>query len=272
MKAWKAHDWSWNIEGLSLHHYTTGGWPPSYPSKGFDEGGYARLVKATLGVDGLIAGHSAIMDKYDPDKKVALAVDEWGVWLAPTPGTNPGFLQQQNSMRDAIIAALHLNIFARHADRVRITNIAQMANVLQAIILTDGPKMVLTPTYHVFKMYLPFQDATLIPVRFDAGTYTQGDIRLPRVDAVAVRDKAGKLWLALTNLDPNHPARINASFAGLQVRAAQGEVLTAPRVDSNNSFDAPMIVVPRPLAGKAAKGGVQIELPSKSVAVLQIEG
>jgi alpha-L-arabinofuranosidase len=272
MKAWKAHDWSWNIEGLSLHHYTTGGWPPSYPSTGFDEGGYARLVKETLGMDGLIAKHATIMDKYDPEKKVPLAVDEWGVWLAPTPGTNPGFLQQQNSMRDAIIAALNLNIFARHADRVRMTNIAQMANVLQAMILTEGDKMVLTPTYHVYRMYLPFQDATLIPVRFDAGVYSHGDIKLPRVDAVAVRDKAGKLWLALTNLDPNRPVRVDASFAGLQVRSARGEVLTAPRVDSDNSFDAPTNVVPKPFAGKAVKGWAQIDLPGKSVAVLQIEG
>jgi alpha-N-arabinofuranosidase len=121
-------------------------------------------------------------------------------------------------------------------------------------------------------MYLPFQDATLIPVRFDAGVYSHGDVKLPRVDAVAVRDKAGKLWLALTNLDPNRPVRVDVSFAGLQVRSARGEVLTAPRVDSNNSFDAPTNVVPKPLVGKAVKGSAQIELPGKSVAVLQIEG
>jgi alpha-N-arabinofuranosidase len=271
MKAWKAHDWSWNIEALSLHRYTVGGWPPSYPSTGFDETAYAKLVKETLGMDGFIAKNAAVMDKYDPEKKVAIAVDEWGVWLAPNAGTNPGFLQQQNSMRDAIIAALNLNIFARHADRVRMTNIAQMANVLQAMILTDKDKMVLTPTYHIYKMYLPFQDGTLVPVSFDAGSYAQGDIKLSRVDAVAVRDTAGKLWLAVTNLDPSRPVRIDARFAGLQVRSARGEVLTAPRVDSVNSFDAPNAVVPKPFAGKPGKGGVTLELPSKSVAVVQIE-
>lgn len=194
-----------------------------------------------------------------------------GAWLAPNPGSNPGFLQQQNSMRDAILAALNLNIFARHADRVRLTNIAQMVNVLQSMILTDKEKMVLTPTYHIYKMYLPFQDATFVPVKFDAGVYTQGNVTLPRVDAVAVRDMAGRLWLAVTNLDPSKPVRITARFPGLQARGARGEVLTAPRVDSVNSFDAPNVVTPKPFAGKANKGDITLELPGKSVAMVQIE-
>ena len=139
-------------------------------------------------MNNLIATHSAIMDKYDPEKKIALVVDEWGVWYAALPGSTPGFLAQQNSLRDAILAALNLNIFARHADRVRGANIAQMVNVLQAMILTDKEKMVLTPTYHVFRMYVPFQDATVVPVTFDAGRYTHRDLTLPRVDAIAAKD------------------------------------------------------------------------------------
>jgi alpha-N-arabinofuranosidase len=130
------------------------------------------------------------------EKKVALVVDEWGAWHAPLPGTNKDFLVQQNSLRDAILASLNLNIFARHADRVRMANIAQMINVLQAMILTDKEKMVLTPTYYVFKMYVPFQDATFVPVDFDPGTLHRRDgITLPRVDALAARDASGKLWL-----------------------------------------------------------------------------
>ena len=179
-----------------------------YASVGFGEDEYAEILQATLEMDGLIDKHSAIMDKYDPQKKVALVVDEWGAWYAPAARhPHPGFLVQQNSLRDALLAALNLNIFARHADRVRMANIAQMVNVLQAMILTDKEKMVLTPTYHVFKMYVPFQDATFVPVTFDAGTYTHGDITLPRVDAIAAKDAGGKLWLALTNLDPNQPGR-----------------------------------------------------------------
>ena len=170
MKAYQQHTWSWDINGLSMHNYTVVHWPPSYASVGFGETEYSQILKSTLEMDGLINKHSAIMDKYDPDKKVALVVDEWGGWYAPMPGSNPGFLVQQNSLRDAILAALNLNIFARHADRVRGANIAQMINVLQAMIITDNEKMVLTPTYYVFKMYVPFQDATLVPVTFDAGT------------------------------------------------------------------------------------------------------
>ena len=138
------------------------------------------------------------MDKYDPEKKVALIVDEWGAWYAPLPGTHQGFLVQQNSLRDAVLAALNLNIFARHADRVRGANIAQMINVLQAMILTEKEKMVLTPTYYVFKMYLPFQDSTFVPVTFNAGTYKHGDFTLPGVDAMAARGKDGRLWVEIS--------------------------------------------------------------------------
>lgn len=271
MAAQKGHDWAWNIEGLSLHSYTTGGWPPSYSSTKFDETAYAKLLKETLGMDGLITKHAAIMDKYDPEKKVPLAVDEWGVWLAPLEGTNPGFLVQQNSMRDALVAALNLNIFARHADRVRITNIAQMINVLQAMILTDKDKMVLTPTYHVYKMYLPFQDATFVPVSFDAGTYTQGDITLPRIDAIAARDTQGKLWLAVSNLDPVKSAGIRADIAGVKAASATGQVMTAPRVDSINTFDAPNAVVPKPYSAKAGAGGLMLQAPPKSVMVIRLD-
>ncbi|AJP72508.1 alpha-N-arabinofuranosidase [Sphingomonas hengshuiensis] len=271
MKAYKGHNWAWSIEGLSLHSYTTAGWPPSYASENFDEGAYARLVKATYAMDGMITKHSAIMDKYDPEKKVPLVVDEWGVWLKPTAGTNPGFLQQQNSMRDAIIAAVNVNIFARHADRVRMTNIAQMINVLQAMILTDKDKMVLTPTYHVFKMYLPFQDATFVPATFDAGTYKEGDVTLPRIDAIAARDTGGKLWIAVTNLDPRNPAQVRASVAGVKLRSVSGQLLTAPRVDSVNSFAAPNAVAPKPYSAKASGDGITLEVPAKSVLVVQVE-
>jgi alpha-N-arabinofuranosidase len=203
MKAHQDHEWSWDITGLSMHSYTVVRWPPSFASVGFGETEYSQILKSTLDMEDLVSKQSAVMDKYDPQKKVALVVDEWGAWYAPSPGTNPGFLMQQNSLRDAILAALNLNIFARHADRVRMANIAQMINVLQAMIVTDREKMVLTPTYHVFKMYAAFQDATFVPVTFDAGTYTLGNISLPRVDAIAAKDTTGKLWLAITNLDPN---------------------------------------------------------------------
>ena len=270
MKAYQSHTWSWDMNGLSMHYYTLVKWPPSYASVGFGETEYAQILKSTLEMNDLIAKHSAIMDKYDPQKKVALVVDEWGGWYAPLPGSTPGFLVQQNSLRDAILAALNLNIFAQHADRVRMANIAQMINVLQAMILTDKEKMVLTPTYYVYEMYVPFQDATFVPVTFDAGTYTHDGITLPRVDAIAAKDKAGKLWLAITNVDPNQSAELEVSLAGINAKSAAGETLTAPKVDSVNTFDAPNTVVPKPISAKAQDGKLTLELAPKSVTVIAV--
>jgi alpha-N-arabinofuranosidase len=238
---------------------------------GFGETEYSQILKSTLEMEDLVKKQAAVMDKYDPQKKVALVVDEWGAWYAPLPGTNPGFLVQQNSLRDAILAALNLNIFARHSDRVRMANIAQMINVLQAMIMTDKEKMVLTPTYYVFKMYMPFQDATFVRVAFDAGTYTHGSISLPRVDAIAARDTAGKLWLEITNLEPNQAVEIEADLAGIPAKSAAGETLTAPKVDSVNTFDAPNMVVPKPVSAKIQSGKLVLKLEPKSVTVVSVE-
>ena len=211
------------------------------------------------------------MGQYDRQHRVKLIVDEWGAWYAKLPGTKEGFLAQQNSQRDAVLAALNLNIFARHADRVRMANIAQMVNVLQAMILTDKEKMVLTPTYHVFKMYVPFQDATFVPVTFEAGTYTHGDVTLPRVDAIAAKDTAGKVWLAMTNIDPNQPVTIQAGFAGLTPKSAAGETLTAPKVDSVNTFEAPNTVVPKPIGATIQGHTLALTLAPRSVTVIAVE-
>jgi alpha-N-arabinofuranosidase len=270
MKAWEKRQWSWDMQGLSLHNYTVINWGNKFASVGFGEKEYGQILKETLKMEDLVNKHSAIMDKYDPQKKIALIVDEWGSWYAPLPGSNPGFLVQQNSIRDAILAALNLNIFARHAERVRGANIAQMINVLQAMIMTDKEKMALTPTYHVFKMYLPFQDATFIPVTFNAGTYTNGDITLPRVDAIAAKDTSGKLWVALTNIDPNNAAEIEASFIGMNANSATGETLTAPKVDSVNTFEAPNTVAPKPISAKVQGGKLVIKLEPKSVTVVSL--
>jgi len=271
MKAYQHRSWSWDINGLSMHNYTVVKWPPGYTSVGFGETEYSQILKSTLEMGDLIRKHSAIMDIYDPDKKVALAVDEWGGWYAPLPGSNPGFLVQQNSLRDAILAALNLNIFARHADRVRMANIAQMINVLQAMIMTDKEKIILTPTYYVFKMYVPFQDATFVPVNFDAGSYTHGNMTLPRVDAIAAKDANGKLWVEITNLDPNQAVEIEANLAGVTAKSAAGETLTAPKVDSVNTFASPNTVVPKPVSAKIQSGKLALKLEPKSVTVVSVE-
>jgi alpha-N-arabinofuranosidase len=186
------------------------------------------------------------------------------------PGSPAGFLVQQNSLRDAILAALNINIFTRHAERVRGANIAQMINVLQAMIMTDKEKMILTPTYHVFRMYVPFQDAIVVPVAFDADRYTHRDITLPRVDAIAAKDGAGTLWMALTNIDPMRPVDIAARVSGAAVRTATGEVLTAAAVDSVNTFEAPRTVIPQPISARVQGDQIVVTLPPKSVAVLSV--
>ena len=271
MKAWQNRQWSWDLQGLSLHNYTVVSWDHKLASVGFGESEYSRILKATLEMEGLVSKYSGIMDKYDPQKNIALVVDEWGSWYASLPGANPGFLVQQNSIRDAILAALNLNIFARHADRVRMANIAQMINVLQAMIMTNKEKMVLTPSYYVYKLYLPFQDGSFVPVDFNAGVYTHGEISLPRLAAIAAKDSSGKLWLGITNLDPNRSSDIEVTVAGLTPKKAIGQTLTAPKVDSVNTFESPNTVVPKAISAKVEGGMLTLKLEPKSVTVISVE-
>lgn len=272
MKAWTQKPvYGWDISGLSLHYYSGGSKGVlASPSSGFGEDEYAAALKSTLQMEQLIRQHSAIMDKYDPAKKVGLMIDEWGLWAAPIAGTNFMFMKQNGSLRDAVVAAVNLNMFARHADRVRMANIAQMVNVIHSLILTEGPKMVRTPTYHVYRMYLPFRDAQLLPVELTPGTYRVGAISLPQVDAVAARSRDGKVWLALTNLDANQASHITIRVPGVVAASAKGQSLTADRVDTINSFERPDAVVPRPLAVGIHAGVLTIHLPPKSVNVVEL--
>ena len=261
------------VDALSLHYYTTpGGWPPKASAIEFDEAAWAETLAGAWKMDELITKHTAIMDKYDPDKKIFLAVDEWGTWYGQDPGTHPGFLRQQNSLRDALVAAIHLNIFAKHADRVRMTAIAQMVNVLQAMILTDGPKMVLTPTYHVFKMYKPYMDGKVLPIELTSPWYNKNQWTMPAVSASAVRDTAGVVHVALANADPDQRMTVSATLTGLTATSATGQVLTAPAINALNSFDAPNTVVPAAFNGAQVSGGtLTVTLPAKSVVMLELK-
>ncbi|MBP2161631.1 MULTISPECIES: alpha-N-arabinofuranosidase [Asticcacaulis] len=272
MEASTKQIFSWTLDGLSLHYYSGyNQWPPHYSGEGFGEDEYAHVIKSAYKMDELVTKHSAIMDKYDPKKKVILAVDEWGTWYTAAKGSNPRFLQQQNSQRDAIVAAVTINIFTRHADRVRMANIAQMINVLQAMILTEGDKMVLTPTYHVFKLYVPFQDATFLPVQYDAGTYTFNGVTLPALDVTAAKGKDGKVYVSLTNINPKAPAEIDLAALGLKAKGAKGETLAAPKIDSINTFDNPNVVAPKAISAKAQGGKLVLKLPPQSVTVVALD-
>lgn len=266
MKDWTLKSWSWGLEGISLHSYT---WPKKAErATGFNAFQYAELLKSTLWMEELVTKHSAIMDKYDPEKKLGLFVDEWGTWFKEEEGAAHASLYQQSSQRDAIVAALNLNIFARHADRVRGANIAQTINVLQSVILTDGDKMLLTPTYHVFRMYTPFQDAKIVPMTYEAGTYQEATITLPRLDAMAAVGKDGKLWLSLTNLDPRQPLKITPTVAGYSLKGAKGETLAGDDMGAFNTFAAPTRVKPQ---AAVVKADGTLELPAHSVTVIGLD-
>jgi len=265
-------DASRRFDGFGIHYYT---FPDGIDNKksatDFDETSWARTMAETLKIDGYIQKHAAIMDKYDPKKRVAMAVDEWGTWWAATPGSPRGFLQQQNTMRDAVVAALNIDIFTRYGDRLRMANIAQMINVLQAMILTDGPKMVLTPTYHVFEMYKPFQDAVSLPIELTTPDYEQGGYKVPAVSAAAARGKDGLTYVALTNVDPRKPATLTMTIAGASATQVSGRVLTAPTIQSYNDFAHPEVVRPAAFTGATLSGDtLRVELPAHAVVVLTL--
>ena len=262
-----------NMNALSLHYYVipTGSWKTKGSATQFSEQLWADTMVAALKMDELVTKHSAIMDKYDPEKKVGLYVDEWGVWHDVEPGTNPGFLYQQNTLRDAVVAGATLNIFHKHADRVRLAAIAQMVNVLQAMILTDGDKMVLTPTYWVFDLYKPFQGATSLPLEINSPAYVMGKSSVPAVSASAGKDAAGVVHVALVNLDPNKSATVTIKLSGVAGKTAKGRVLTASTMSAHNTFDAPNAVKPAAFTNASIKDDVlTATLPSKSVAVLDL--
>ncbi len=262
------------MNGLALHYYTVAGeWTDRGLATGFDEARWHVTLRRALDIEGLIARHSAIMDRYDPSGAVGLVVDEWGTWYDVEPGTNPGFLYQQNSLRDALVAALHFNIFHRHARRVSMANIAQTVNVLQAMILTDGPRMLLTPTYHVFEMYKVHQGASALPVALDSPDYALGGAAIPAVSATASRDAGGTVHLSLVNTDPARPAEVACRICGPAGSRARGRIITAPAMDAHNTFDRPAVVAPADFSGfSVTAGAAALSLPPKSVVTLAFVG
>jgi alpha-L-arabinofuranosidase len=262
------------MNGVSVHYYTLPSWT-NWSAKGssteFNEHDWMATISRTLGMDGILSRHSAIMDRTDPRKRIGLIVDEWGNWYDVEPGTNPGFLYQQSTMRDAITTALNFNIFHRHADRVAMANIAQMVNVLQSMILTDGPRMTVTPTYWVFDLYKVHQDATFLPVSLLTPDYKLGDQTIPMIDATASRDASGKTHLSLVNVDPNVAVTVSCELRGLKPGSVSGRILTAPEMNSHNTFDAPNTVAPKPFTGASLLNGrLNVIMPAKSVVTLEL--
>jgi len=263
----------WNMWGISLHYYTvpTGDWGHKGSATGFTEAEYMETMIKCLKMEELVNKHSAIMDKYDPKKHVALVVDEWGVWTDVEPGTNPGFLYQQNSMRDALIAATNLNIFNNHCDRVKAAALAQTINVLQSLILTDKEKMLLTPTYHIFDMYKVHQDAKYLPVQLITPDYVIGDKKIPAVNVSASQDAAGKVHISFANLDLHKDIKTSISLKDIKWSSVSGQILTSANITDINTFDKPSTVSLKDFKGAKKDGdNLVVVLPAKSVVTVEL--
>ncbi|MFC6998380.1 alpha-N-arabinofuranosidase [Rufibacter roseus] len=260
------------ISGMALHHYSVIDWDKKGPAATFTEQQYFTTLQRAWQMEELVTKHSAIMDKYDPQKNIALVVDEWGGWYDVQPGTNPGFLFQQNTIRDAMIAGMTLNIFNNHAERVRMANLAQAINVLQAVILTDEEKMILTPTYHVMEMYNVHQDATLIPLNLKTTDFVQGQEKLPAVTGSASKDASGRTHISFTNIDSRKNQKVTLELKGSKLSSVTGRVLASKAIQDHNTFQEPDKVKPAPFKdAKLKKNTLEVTLPPASVVVLELK-
>lgn len=274
MKKWKGVD-GWlqgYISGYSLHFYTVNDWNKKGSATQFTEKDWFATLSKTLEMEKLVKNHSAIMDKYDTEKRIGLIVDEWGNWFDVEPGTNPGFLYQQNSLRDAMVAAVNLNIFHNNCDRVKMSNIAQMVNVLQAMILTKESEIVLTPTYYVFKMYSVHQDAVMLPVSVQCESYTNETNSIPSLNVSASKDKQGKIHISAANLHPTKSQKLSCELKGTTGSAISGEIITAETINAFNDFGKAEDVRIQEFKGaKLQKGILTVTLPAKSIVTLEVK-
>jgi len=286
------HNAANQMQGISLHYYTVSGWNgPKGAALGFSDDDYYWTLGKCLEIEDVIKKHKAIMDKEDPRRRVGLMVDEWGTWWDEEPGTIRGHLYQQNSMRDAMVAALSLNVFHRHTDRVRMANIAQVVNVLQSMILTDqkdGGHMVLTPTYHVFQMYTPFQESTYLPLdlnceemkvqhdwkkAIDETNTEKGYRTLPLISASAAKTADGTIVLSLVNVSLKQSQELAITLEDFAGKSVSGRILSSKSALDYNDFENPAKVAPVAFNGAKIdkKGKLIVKLPAKSIVVLSVK-
>ncbi len=257
--------------GISLHYYTTY-WEKKGSATKFGEKEYFETLERCLNVETALDRHINVMDKYDPEKRIALVVDEWGTWWDVEPGTNPGFLFQQNTLRDAMVAGLSLNYFNDRCDRVKMANIAQTVNVLQSLIFTDGEKMLLTPTYHVFEMYKVHHDATMLPLHLNCENYVMDGRELPALSASASKDKNGLVHISVVNVDPSKEVKLLIDLRGGDYSDVTGRILTAPELNTHNTFEKPDEVRPADFSKVKIKNNiVSLDMPPRSIIVLEVK-
>jgi alpha-N-arabinofuranosidase len=258
--------------GLSFHYYTRDDETNDpHSATAFGEKEYFTFIKKALHIEDLINKHGAIMDKYDPKHQVAMVIDEWGIWIDPEPGTNPRWAYQQNSMRDALIAASTLNIFNNHAGRIKMANLAQTVNVIQSLILTKGDQMIKTPTYWVFDLFKVHQDAKLLPINMQSPDYTFGNDKVPAINASASIDQNGVMHITMVNLDPKNNILVTA---GLPVSGKQvaGQVLTSAKFNDVNAFEHPDKAKINDFTGVALQNNeLKVTMPPLSVVLLTLK-
>jgi len=256
------------IQGISLHYYTIrGNWDNKGDALELETDHWDSLIKKAWVMDSILSQHKSIMDSYDPKKKIGLIIDEWGTWHNVEKGTNPGFLYQQNTIRDALIASMHFDMFHKHADRVRMANIAQTINVLQSLILTQDDKMVLTPTYHVFEMNKGHQDAIALPV-FALSEEEEEYKTL----SYSVSRSSENSWLAsISNLSPEKPRFIKMDLRGATIRKIKGRILHSESLNAHNNFDTPDMVSPKDFSDFTLRDSeLELELPAHSFITLDL--
>ena len=269
----EGESWAYSLDGISHHYYTipTGVWEKKGNSTGFPEAEWISTLHNTMLVDGYLAANEAVLDVHDPDGLIGIYLDEWGIWYDPEEGHEPAFLYQQNSIRDAVVAALNFNIFHRHTERLHMANIAQTVNVLQAVILTEGDRMLRTPTYHAFEMYVPFQDSSFVPlVSKNVPEYKLDDVAVPQVSATSAITGDGDVVIGLVNLHAHDAIDVTAEITGFEAGAASGRVLTGDAIDAHNTFDDPDEVKPASLAVAIDGNEIRVSLPARSVSVITL--
>jgi alpha-N-arabinofuranosidase len=260
------------IDAVGVHHYSVIDWNKKGSATNYSEEEYFTTMQKAMMMEELVTKHSAIMDKYDPGKKIAMAVDEWGGWYDVEPGTNPAFLFQQNTMRDAMIAGTTLNTFNNHCDRVKMANVAQIINVLQAVIFTNEEKIVLTPTYHVMEMYNVHQDALMLPLTVSSNDYKMGKEKLKAISASASKDKSGTVHISLVNVDADNAQDVSIQINGTGFKTVTGRILASDKMQNYNSFNDPDKIKPVAYSGaKISANEIKLKIPAFSVIVLELK-
>jgi len=261
-------------DALAMHYYAVAGpWGDKGDAVGFPEDDWYLILKKTWYTDELLIHHSGVMDARDPGRRVKIVIDEWGTWYNRPPGLPVTW--QQNTLRDAVMAGVSLNIFNNHCGRVLMTNISQVVNVLQAMILTDardgGRRMVTTPTYHVFDLYQVHQDADLLPTDVACDSYVFDGDSIPALSVSASRNSAGATHVSLVNLDPHRSLDVTCRLEGVTAAGVSGRIITAEAMDEHNTYDEPGRLVPTGFDGATLAGeNLSVKLPAKSVVVLAL--